>query len=121
MPIKHANSIVAIVVAMLIGSAIAEDRHERHEHRFANDVDAFHSALAPLWHARAGRERSQKVCAQASKLESLAKEIHSADAKPLLASIASLRTQCRASPTEIDGVFSQVHEAFHRLAEPIGH
>lgn len=107
---------VVIAAALLVGNAAAQDHHEKHSHRFANDVDAFHTALAPLWHAPAGKERAQKVCANAIRLESLAREIHSADSQPLLASLATLRTQCQEKPSDIDPAFSRVHDAFHRLA-----
>lgn len=115
---SNTNVIAATVAALLAGSAIAEDQHERHAHSFAKDVDAFHATLAPLWHARPGKERSENVCAQTGKLESLATEVHSGDTKPLLASIAALKTQCKTSPTKIDAAFAEVHEAFHRLTEP---
>jgi hypothetical protein len=122
MPGKHPNSIVVVVAAaLMVGSVVAEDRHERHRHQFANDVNAFHSALAPLWHAQSGKERSQKVCAQATQLESLAREIRSADSRPLLASVTALKAKCQVNPADIDGAFSQVHDAFHRLAEPNGY
>ena len=117
MPGKLARSIVLTAAALSLGSPAAQAQQERHAHGFAKDVDAFHSALAPLWHARAGQERSRHVCEQAPRLESLAKEIRSADSRPLLASIAALRTQCGTDPGAVDAAFAQVHEAFHRLAE----
>jgi type IV secretory pathway TrbL component len=108
---------VVIAATLLAGSAGAEGQHEGHAHHLAKEVDAFHAALAPLWHAPAGRERSRQVCAQAPKLASLAQAIRSGDSKPLLASLVALKAQCQANPADIDGVFSDVHEAFHRLAE----
>ncbi|OGS92622.1 MAG: hypothetical protein A2Z95_07260 [Gallionellales bacterium GWA2_60_18] len=113
--------IVAIATVLFAGSAIGEGMGERHMHSFAKDVDAFHAALAPLWHAPAGKERAQNVCAQAPRLESLAREVHSGDAKPLLSSITALQAQCRTNPADIDAAFSQVHEAFHHLAMPNRH
>jgi hypothetical protein len=121
MPKKYSHLIVLIVAVLLAGSISAEDNHEKHSHSFPKDVDALHAVLAPLWHSRAGKERSQKVCAQADKLEALTRSIRSGDAKVLLASIAALKLQCQASPVDIDAAFSQVHEAFHRLAEPGQH
>ncbi|MCX7170126.1 MAG: hypothetical protein NTY41_07475 [Proteobacteria bacterium] len=118
---KHTNLIIVIAAALMVGSAVAEDKHEEHSHSFAKDVDAFHAALAPLWHAPAGNARSQNVCAHAPELESLARAIHSGDAKPLLASIGALKTRCQTKATDIDVAFSQVHEAFHRLSEPKKH
>jgi len=117
MPRIHTKLIVAIAAVLFAGSAVGEDKDERHMHSFAKDVDALHAVLAPLWHERPGKERSQNVCAQAHKLEKLTKEIHGVDVRTLLESIAALKAQCQANPSDIDAVFSQVHEAFHYLAE----
>lgn len=122
MPRKNTNSIALIVATLLAGGALAAEQHENHRHHaFAKDVDALHAVLAPLWHARPGTERSQNVCAKANELERLAGDIRSADPKPLLQAMAALKKQCQASPTAIDAAFFDVHEAFHRLAEPGGH
>lgn len=117
-PGKFSKLIAALAATALAGSASAADNHEKHHHHFAQDLDALHSVLAPLWHAKPGKERSQKVCAQAGQLESLSKDIRSGDNSALLASIAALKAQCQTAPTDIDAVFSQVHDAFHRLIEP---
>lgn len=117
MPGKYSKLCVAIAATLLAASAGAEDQHGKHTHSFSKEVDALHAALAPLWHAPAGKERAQNVCAQANKLETLSKDIHSGDTKNLLASIAALKAQCQANPADIDAAFSQVHQAFHRLAE----
>jgi hypothetical protein len=105
------------VVGLFAGSTLAQDRHENHSHAFPKDIDAFHATLAPLWHAQAGKQRSESVCAQAGKLESLASEIRKADTKALVASVTALKAQCKASPTNIDSAFSDVHDAFHRVME----
>lgn len=115
MPKTQTKLIVALATVLFAGSAIGEDMGEKHMHKFANDVDAFHAVLAPLWHAPEGKERAQNVCAQAPQLESLATEIHSGDAKPLLASVTALKAQCQTDPAGIDAAFSQVHDAFHHL------
>lgn len=113
--LKKQTKLIAATVAMLLaGHASAA---EKHMHNFAKDVDALHEVLGPLWHAPKGRERAQNVCAQAGKLESLSREIHSGDTKVLLASIADLKAQCKTNPSDIDATFSQVHDAFHHLAE----
>lgn len=117
----HTRLTLTIVAVLFAGSASGEDKGEKHMHSFAKDVDALHAVLAPLWHAPPGKERAQNVCAQAPRLESRAREIRSGDAKALLASIAALRVQCQANPSDIDAIFSQVHEAFHHLAEPGNH
>lgn len=111
---------VALIAALLLigGSALAEDKRERHPHAFAKDVDALHAALAPLWHAQPGKERARNVCAQVDRLDGLSRDIRSGDNKALLASIAGLKAQCLASPAEIDAAFAKVHDAFHDLAEP---
>jgi hypothetical protein len=112
-----ANLIAVFVVGLFAGSTLAQDRHENHSHAFPKDIDAFHATLAPLWHAQAGKQRSESVCAQAGKLESLASEIRKADTKALVASVTALKAQCKASPTNIDSAFSDVHDAFHRVME----
>jgi hypothetical protein len=117
-PGKVIKLIVALATATLAVSASAEDKHEKHHHHFAKDVDALHSVLAPLWHAKPGKARSQKVCAQAGQLASLSKDIRSGDNSALLASITALKAQCQMKPADIDAVFSQVHDAFHRLVDP---
>lgn len=111
------NFVALMAAALLAGSAFAQDKHENHDHAFAKDVDAFHSLLAPLWHADAGKERSRKVCAQADKLESLGREIRGPDAMSLVESVRALRLRCQTDPTRIDEAFARVHEAFHRVAE----
>jgi len=111
------NWVVAIAVALFAGNAGAADRQDGHSDNLAKEVDAFHAALAPLWHSPVGKERSQQVCAQASRLASLAQAIRSGDSKPLLESLVALKAQCQANPADIDSVFSAVHEAFHHLAE----
>jgi hypothetical protein len=82
-------------------------------------VDAFHSVLAPIWHARPGDERSQKACAKAAEMEGVAKDIRSSDATPLVASIATLKLKCQGNKkADVDVALGEVHEAFHRLIEP---
>ncbi len=115
---QHLNLSSVMVAILLSTSAFAENNHEKHHHHFAADVDALHSVLAPLWHAKAGKERSQKVCAQAGQLESLSKAIRSGDNTALLTSLSALKAQCQSKPTEVDAAFSQVHDAFHRLVDP---
>ena len=121
MLLPYMNLIALIVATLISGSAIAEDAHETHTHTFANDVDALHAVLAPLWHMNAGKERSRKVCEQADKLDALAKDVRSGDIKTLLASVADLKAQCQSSPSDIVAVFSRVHDAFHHLVEAKAH
>jgi hypothetical protein len=114
----HLSLIAVLAAALMMGGTLAEDSHDKHTHSFSQDVDVFHAALAPLWHAPAGKERSASVCAQTQKLESLAGAIHSGEAKPLVAAIKNLQAQCKADSTDIGTAFTQVHQAFHVLVEP---
>lgn len=122
MPTKYLYPIALLAATLLAGSAFAAEppEHHPHHHAFAQDVDAFHAALAPLWHARPGKERTRNACAKAADLETLAGNIRSADAKPLLGSIAAFKKQCQTSPGKVDAAFSDVHDAFHHLIEPAG-
>lgn len=95
-----------------LGSAIAEDHHHHH---FSKDVDAFHSVLAPVWHARPGPERLPNACAKVDELGRLASDIRSTDATKLVASIATMKTACQGKQGDVDGAFHDVHEAFHHL------
>lgn len=115
---KKLTGLIATGVALhFFGSAIAEEHHGGHQHHhFPKDVDAFHSVLAPLWHARPGKERSRNACAKANEMDRLAKDIRSGDAAPLVASIAALKQTCQGNQSNMDAALSDVHDAFHRLA-----
>jgi hypothetical protein len=121
MPGKHTNLIITAVAVLMACSAFAQGTHEEHMHSISKDVDALHDVLAPLWHAKAGKKRSQKVCGQVDQLANLARAIHAMDTKSLVESIAGLKVQCQATPTNIDAAFAELHEAFHHLAEPKQH
>jgi hypothetical protein len=108
--------VLAVSSALLITSALADNAGHKH-HDFPKDVDAFHALLAPIWHARPGKERSQNACAKAPEMELLAKDIHSADAKPLVASITTLKSKCKGKLADVDAAFFDVHEAFHHLID----
>jgi hypothetical protein len=116
---KHKKLVAATLatLSLFVGSATAAGQYDNHAHDFAKDVDTFHSVLAPLWHSPPGKERSQQVCAQVAKMESLASAIQSGDAKPLQASVVALRAQCQSRPADIDAMLFNVHEAFHHLVE----
>ena len=116
---KSTSPILALAVSLLVGSAFAQDHHEghMHHHQFPQDVDAFHSVLAPIWHAQPGKERSRNACAKANEMEKLAKDIRSGDASPLVAAVGSLKKSCRGKQGDVDTALTQVHEAFHRLIE----
>lgn len=111
-----ARTFLAVATAFGIGGAAA-DEHGHHHHHFAQDIEAFHAVLAPVWHARPGPERARDACAKAPELAGLAKDIRSADAKPLIAAVAALQAGCQAKSAPIDAALFDVHEAFHRLID----
>lgn len=107
--------VISLCAVRLAGAADASAKAEHHEHAMAKDADAFHAVLAPLWHAPASAERTDKVCAQTPTMEGLAAAIHSGDAKPLQAAVGALKQQCQAKPADIEHAFAGVHDAFHQL------
>lgn len=107
---------VFVLTATCMGAAMAEVP-EHHHHHFAKDVDAFHSVLAPIWHARPGPERLPNACAKVDELGRLANEIRSTNASNLVVSIATMKTACQGKG-DVDGAFYDVHEAFHHIIEP---
>lgn len=116
MATQFTRLVLAVSSALLISNALADNAGHKH-HDFPKDVDAFHALLAPIWHARPGKERSQNACAKAAEMEMLARDIQSADAKPLVASITSLKSTCKGKLAEVDAAFFDVHEAFHHLID----
>lgn len=113
---QAATTLLAAAATLWLGAAAAQG--QRHHHEFAPDVDAFHAVLAPVWHARPGKQRSRDACAKAGRMETLVSEIRSADAAALRDAIAALKTTCKTKPADVDGALHDVHEAFHRLIEP---
>lgn len=111
-----ATTLIAITAAFWVSTAVADEHLHAHPH-FAPDVDAFHSLLAPLWHARPGKARTRNACAKAGEMAKGAADIRSADPTALVATIAQLQTTCKRKPADVDAAFFDVHEAFHRLIE----
>ncbi len=111
---------IAAMTACMIGSVAAAERHEHahHHHHFPKDIDAFHSVLAPVWHAPQGRQRNHDACGEAGRMERLAKDIRSTDASGLQASIATLKIACGRNVADVEGPLFDVHEEFHRLIDP---
>jgi hypothetical protein len=111
--------LVTVMAASLIGGALAAEQHEHghHHQHFAQDIDAFHGVLAPVWHAPQGKARSQNACAKAGQMVRLANDIGSTDASGLKASLATLQKTCQKKG-DVDGALFEVHEEFHRLIEP---
>lgn len=113
---QFTRTILVVAMAVGIGAAVADEHGHMHQH-FAPDVDAFHSLLAPIWHARPGKTRTRDACAKAGEMAKSAGEIRSTDASALVASIGRLQTACKGKPAGIDGAFHDVHEAFHQLID----
>ena len=111
-----AGAILSVATAFIGGSAFAEEHGHMH-HDFSKDVDAFHAVLAPVWHARPSLARTQDACDKTGEMARLAKEIRSADASQLNASINALKAKCDGRTSEVDAALYDVHEAFHRLVE----
>lgn len=113
---RIAQQILAGTFAVLAASPLlAEPAH--HHHRMARDADAFHSVLAPIWHAGPGPERLKEACAKADEMGRKASEIRSTDASRLSASIAALQASCQGRPGDVDGALYDVHEQFHHLID----
>lgn len=114
---KHLTRIFLLLTTLLsVTGAAAEEPGHMHHH-FAQDVDAFHALLAPLWHARPGPERSQNACRKAPEMATLAKDIKSADAAALVSASTALQSVCKGPLAGVDAALFDVHEAFHRLIE----
>lgn len=111
---QFTTMVLAVSTVLWVGGALAEEHGHMH-HQFPQDIDAFHSLLAPIWHARPGKERAQNACAKAAEMERAARNIQSADAAPLVAALVTFGATCRGKPADVDAAFSDVHEAFHRL------
>ncbi len=122
MPLHTRNLIAALFASLFAACAMADEGHAMHHHpSFAKDVNAFHASFAPPWHTRPSQERTREVCSKTGEWEQLAGNIHSGNAKPLLASVKTLKQQCRTSDaTAFNAAFFDVHEAFHLLIDGQG-
>lgn len=110
----------AFLAALAIGStgaAAQQGPGHHHHHHFADDVEAFHSVLAPIWHAPRSQARNRDACRQAGRMVEQAQAIQSADAGKLQASAAALKDRCRAGKGGVEAALFDVHEEFHRLIE----
>ncbi|TXG93025.1 MAG: hypothetical protein E6R10_04585 [Rhodocyclaceae bacterium] len=120
MPFLHQKLIAALLAAGAIGSTCAAEPNNEaghHHHHFAGDVEAFHSVLAPIWHAPRGQARNRSACRQAGRMAELAQAIHSVDPGKLQASLVGLKDRCRAGKGGIEAALSDVHDEFHHLIE----
>ena len=114
---KFTRMLLAASSALWVTAALAENPGHQHHHDFPKDVDAFHAVLAPIWHARPGKERSRNACAKAADMKKLATAIQSSDATPLVAAISVLEGKCKGKLADVDAAFFDVHEAFHHLID----
>ena len=112
---KLTKTLLAVAGIQWLGAAAAQEH--RHHHQFPPDVDAFHAVLAPVWHARPGKERSREACAKAGRMETLAQDIRAADGAAVRDTVAALSPTCTKKPTDVDGALHDVHEAFHRIID----
>jgi hypothetical protein len=109
--------LLAAASALCFSAALAESPGHKHHHDFPKDIDAFHAVLAPIWHARPGKERSRNACAKAAEMEKLARGIQSSNATALVATITVLESKCKGKLADVDAAFFDVHEAFHHLID----
>lgn len=80
-------------------------------------IDAFHDALAPLWHSPDSPDRTEKTCAAVPTLEARAQELGDA---PLVESVHALGADCGSGRTDFQTKFAAVHTAFHAAMEKSG-
>lgn len=118
------SATLATLASLTSAPAFAADEHKhehkhdhQHGHADARDVAAFHNALAPLWHAPAGKARIDNACAKADTLDQLAKDIKSKQAGALQEVTSLFKDKCKNSPAEAEAVFGKMHDAFHRVSE----
>ena len=114
---KFTRMLLAASSALWVTAALAENPGHQHHHDFPKDVDAFHAVLAPIWHARPGKERSRNACAKAADMKKLATAIQSSDATALVTTISTLEGKCKGKLADVDAAFFDVHEAFHHLID----
>lgn len=104
--------LITAAAMLLSGTVLAEGEHK---HAFAEDVDAFHNVLSPLWHAEDSADRRANTCKAAPELVRLAGAIRSSDASALQQQAVLLQKQCQHSVAGIDDQFAALHDAFHAL------
>jgi hypothetical protein len=98
------------------------------------ELDAFHDALAPRWHAEPGPARTRDTCAAVPEFRTRASAVKGAGAPAGAAStawseagarlekaVADLDAACRAPDAPgFDAAFAAVHDAFHHAMELAG-
>lgn len=106
-----------------------------HEHgELTPELDAFHEALAPRWHAPAGPQRTADACAAVPDFRTRADAVKGAAApanaaaadwtqagEKLAASVGALDEACKSNDAaKIEPAFSALHDAFHAAMELAG-
>jgi hypothetical protein len=95
-------------------------------------VEAFHSAMAPVWHSEEGASRGSLACDNAATFTERADAI-TTSAMPegvdqagwqaattgLTSSVADLLADCEAGGPEAEAKLSAVHDAFHAIVEQL--
>jgi len=90
-------------------------RHGHGHGEQAGPVGEFHEAIAPLWHAPAGPERTDRTCAAVPDLRTRAAAVGS---ERLTAAVEDLGTACGADGRpDFEAKLGAVHEAFHAVME----
>ena len=128
-------------ILLFLGCGGTEHPAEHHESTGGGEhhealppaLDAFHEILAPLWHAEAGEERTDRTCSAMDSFRTRAEAVRSSPPPPaaesdsagwqsaadaLGGSVDALAAACAADgrPAFAES-FERVHEAFHALVE----
>jgi hypothetical protein len=105
---------------------------EEHEHpKLTPELDAFHEALAPRWHADKGEPRMQDTCGAVADFQAKATAVKAAPASmgadpaawtdagaQLEVSVTGLATACTGTDlAAFETAFETVHNAFHHAME----
>ncbi len=118
------------------GAAARSDHerdHEQHPGPSIAEVDAMHAEIAPVFHAEPGAVRTRAACERASVLHERAIAVqavptpagvdgdhwHGATAS-LSGAADGLALECSTSGPAVEERLSDLHDAFHRVAELSG-
>ncbi len=116
---------ILILAACGGGASHAEPEHEHghghehaggeHEHpELPPDVEAFHDALAPIWHMEPGEGRAQAGCEGVAVFRERATALGDA---ALTDAVEALAAECDATGPEVETRLAGVHDAYHAVAE----
>ncbi|NIO39290.1 MAG: hypothetical protein GTO41_03265 [Burkholderiales bacterium] len=139
--------VVGLLVMIFVGvqtradeaarSSADQQQDHQHQHDFPATINAFHHALAQLWHGQPGPERSRAVCNRASHLRVLADNVEAAPfpqsargdstgwsraVKNMVTSVDQLVAVCSGpNSAESEQALSRIHQAFYGVAAYLGH